>query len=414
MPKQLVDIDIEAVAGVDRAANKRQFLVIKRADEDVGKVAKDTNKVKGGDGVAEGPITRLLQAVGKRLGWTAEEMQQVAQDAEGAPNLKKNDDPKTLNEVLDHDRAMNEFWDLQWAFERSLRSILEHGEDGEKAMLLATSVAEFAAKMQPIIERLSTDTMRVAARDMLADLTKATDADKAREALAKAATRIANERGETVEGMRDMLAKMLGDTGGIKRPDHSPDPVKKGDHGDMSDNGQMEAVAKRLEESLEKAAGRLSALEKQFTESETQRVALEKRATDAETKLVKAEEALAVEREVRVTAEYLAKAKQYIHPGMTHDDAATLLRKADEAGIGDQIIKTWQAAEVALRDGGVFKSVGSAAQDPNAGDAYAVIEKRGAEIARERGISKEKGVAAYLATDEGKRAYAQYENGGVN
>lgn len=122
MPNKLVNINIKEVSGVDRAANMRKFLLIKRADPlDKG----GTQIEKGGETVAEENKIRKFFDICKNF-FTGGES--TAQD---------------LDSVLAENQNREDLSELIWALRDSIDSIVDDDTAQDKTTAVATSLTQF-------------------------------------------------------------------------------------------------------------------------------------------------------------------------------------------------------------------------------------------------------------------------------
>ena len=121
MPNKLVNINIKEVSGVDKAANMRKFLLIKRADPlDKG----GTQLEKGGGTVAEENKIRKFFDLCKNF-FTGES---TAQD---------------LDSVLAENQNREDLSELIWALRDSIDSIVDDDAVQDKTSAIATSLTQF-------------------------------------------------------------------------------------------------------------------------------------------------------------------------------------------------------------------------------------------------------------------------------
>jgi len=92
LPRKLVDLEVHAVAGVDKAANRRRFLVVKRAEESEDATTADH------DGIANEKDQSILKAawsiIAKHLGLSAKDatVQEASRIIEALPEAKEKGD----------------------------------------------------------------------------------------------------------------------------------------------------------------------------------------------------------------------------------------------------------------------------------------------------------------------------------
>jgi len=134
---------------------------------------------------------------------------------------------------------------------------------------------------------------------------------------------------------------------------------------------------------------------------------------DLEKKVEAAEEATNIEKEARITKEYEVKAESLTHIPGSKEEIAKQIRVAHESSPeeGAKLEETFKALNEQVEKSGLFKEAGTEGSDAG-GDADAKIEAGGLAIAKAENISKEQGIAKFMATDEGRELYSQA--GGLN
>jgi len=342
-------MEITAVAGVDKAANKRKFLIIKAADVPGGDPAPPEGGVIKTDKPEERQsiFKRALEGIRKMMGM--------------------GDKAMTMDQVLTVQEKESDLWEQEWrmsdAFHSSVRSIMgdESVDKAKKDEMLRETMEQYHTKLMEHMQAMM-------------DLMQQTTA--------------AVEKAKVPPPDMDPKEEMGEDGMPKKNP-----PVKKGDEVIMTleellkglkaeDRVAVEAeiakkaappapalpveVAKRLDD-LEKTAG-------QVTE-------LQKRATEAETKLAKAETDLNAEREVRVSREFLTKASQYPSAGEATAVSA-MLRKAYAAGedVGKAVEESLAKAEARIKaNDQITREIGKTGNGPVEGSAEARLDKMAKE-----------------------------------
>lgn len=206
MPKQLINLDVQEVSSVDRPANKRKFLVIKRADADT-------------------------------------EPDDVEKKA------------MTVQQVLDHDEALEHACEDKWqiieAFQRSMRSILaSEDSEAEQERLAVQSVREFLSLMRPIVEVLG-ETEEVMMADKTQDKTVEKEASDAavdarvaeletqNQALQAQLDEVATEKADLTKRLEELEAA-------IAKKDEDPEDIWKGVHPAV--RAEVEALKKKAED----------------------------------------------------------------------------------------------------------------------------------------------------------------------
>ena len=221
MPKKLVDINIEEVSGVDKAANGRTFLVVKRAE--------------GGEKVDEPSLIKKITKIIKGI-------------------LNGDDTSKDFNEVLDDQEKQELVWQQKsslWKFTDALNaaiiSIIESDSVTDKKAAVIESIQQYYQAL------LDTEVV-------------------------KAGKKISNDRLSALKQAHEALGKVITDADNNNEGD---DNVAKGEHvkgcqcekclakeevGKKAEPATDEAVQKRLKE-IEK---RNSEIEKRNQELEAQ------------------------------------------------------------------------------------------------------------------------------------------------
>lgn len=370
MATKLKRLVIDRVDLVDRGANPDAHIALfKRAREP------DTERSDSMEKQDEGWLTRVVSAIAKKLGLS---------DADVAKM-----EPMTVGQVIDHDKAMDEFWTLKYALSRSLESIMECDKTmEEKVALMGMAVGEFAQKANALSATMQDGDDMYKVKTLLTDVSGAgSDVAKVQQ-IVKALeppskpdnTPLVNPLLKKKDGEDPMtLDEFMKSLSPEKRIEAEAEIAKRAP---APANVVPDSVTKRLEE-LEKSAAKVIDLEKRAIEAEA-------KVSATETKLAKAETELGVEREYRINQEYLAKGALYPSIG----DAAkvsSLLRKAYGLSeeYGKEIEDSFAKAEVESKESNLFKSIGSPGR-PSAASTEARIEKMAVDLSKEKGVTFEK------------------------
>src|SRR5690606_7870949 len=134
-PRKLVDLEVHAVAGVDKAANGRRFLVVKRANDAT------TWRER---------LARLFKVEGSN-------------------------DPKSFDEALALSQFDDRWWRLNDALRTSIRSIIESDAE-DKAALIRESVGQYAEAIVALANRMGQAVGGESMQKMHEALTKLADA----------------------------------------------------------------------------------------------------------------------------------------------------------------------------------------------------------------------------------------------
>lgn len=338
-------------------------------------------KRDGGDAVQEGAIARWVHAIAKKLGLSQQDVDKMAM---------------TPDEIMAHDKAMQQFWECKWAFQRSVESILSDNMVADKTQMLLQALQEFQRNVEPLMMHIEMDHEMY--KRFMSDIKEAgTDIAKVHSVIKALPERsdmipTSKQRGsEVIVDFKDIMKSIPAEQ---RAAIESELAKRDGQIADLQKRGEVpEAVTKRLEE-LEKASAQVADLTK--------------RADAAEQRAGAAEAVAKAEREQRVAREYMEKAKSLPHAGEMQA-VADMLRKAYEANeeLGKQLEDSLRKQHEAIAQGALFGEVGKGRGETGM-DSWEKMEKQA--VAKFVGISKEQAIAKFLDTDEGRQAYNQYLN----
>lgn len=174
---------------------------------------------------------------------------------------------------------------------------------------------------------------------------------------------------ENLDGVVEQL-ESVEDVGGIKKAFQS---FLQWFGGQQVEKGDTEPEPETEPEPVQTPDPAIEELRKATAEM---REALEKAQKRAE----EAEKIAIEERDRRVTQEYIAKAEGLAIPGEVKE-LATLLKKADEAGIGDGVYDILEATSNAIMTSGIFVEKGTTQMDEDTGHEFLkAVEDRKAEL----------------------------------
>jgi uncharacterized protein YecT (DUF1311 family) len=350
MPKKLVDLEVKAVAAVDKAANKRRFLIVKRADEQKPNSFKE---------------------------WLIKTFQ------------KKEDGPIAFSTALNSSRLDDEWWRLNDALRTSVRSIIGSEAEGKKE-LVQTAVQEFGEALVSLIAKkdLQPDLQKVQDNLILiGDLLEKEDAfDEVMDCI------------KNIEGEVETFKKSMEGDGNMPNLDEllkaTPQELQDAVKAELAKKDEEIAKLKgdnQADEGIEKSA-LPEDVRKRFEE-------LEKRAEEAE-KIAKAE------REARIKADIRKKAEGYANAGSV-DDIAEIMFKAQDVSeeFAKKIEGILSAANERIAKGKLFAENGHS--DSGSSTAYEQLMAKAAEIRKnDSALTKEQ--AFDKATDIYPDLVAEY------
>jgi hypothetical protein len=355
LANKLVNLKITEVSGVDRAANKRQFLVMKRAD--------DNPAMKGGEPLNENQQKETLWTMVKSIFTKGE-------DGTGA---------RDFNETLGDRKAQEierERWDKLWEASSALREAIDSICRDEEVTDKQTAVS---VVLNQFFNYLIVD--GVVKREEV-------DAE-----IEKAGRKISANRLKTLKDMQGILAGLISEA---ETSEPEEDETTKGVKKNMETKDQNQTVPedimKRLDV-LEKKAAKVDELEKQLTEANENVQKAEQDKKDAE--------------DVQLTKQFIEKAASYKNLAVDSEKLGPVMKKLAEVAPEEfsQIEGVLKAADEAIAKGDLFSESGSSAGGNSAG-AWDKIVAKGEEIAKRDSISKEKGISK--AIQENPDLYAEH------
>ena len=374
MASKLKDLKITKVDFVEAGANPEANILLFKNKE--GKPGEEpVVKTQEGGEKEEGVVRKFLSAIAKALGVGDEEVD------EAIGEITKGYEASTFGEKMEERqkrRITSEIWDVCFALEESLSSIILDEEAEDKQGLLTTSLDEFAEALKELIPTWATG--------------------KETKKISKAQTEMTKERLEIVKEARqkldDIIAKAEPEA---KEPENTPgiDPEgaelkkekSKGDEEDMKidkskltpeELAALEAIEKKAgvqEEAKEDLEGVAKSQEPEAKTGEGEDIykGLHPAVKEELTRLRKAADA-AEERELTEIA------KKYEIIGKKSEELVPLFKSLKAAG-GDaynQMIAVLDASVTAVEKSGVFEEIGKKGHGES--DAWTAIEKHADEI----------------------------------
>ena len=335
MPRELIQLRIKEISAVDHPANKRKFLVVKRAGARAPSSPAPATPSRG-------VLTSTLAKLAKVFGWTPEQLRKAEHEAETF------DDSLAARRI---GHVMDSLYDQFYALLDTLGSISYSDEAGKPA-LVKTAITDFVASVKDAAGSIVDDAF-----------SKSADAP-APETLAK------------FDATRQAIARLL-----TKESSMAFDLAK------ITDSAQRDAVKAELDrlagevEKATKAAapepqpedvlkGASPAVKAAFD-------ALEKRVTKAETGTTDALSMAATERDARTKAEAVAKAAKDFD-GLSGEGADKLgdamhdLAKSDvPEATRDVIAKVLKAAAAQIKESALYTEAGHGAPaDPDSAEGH--------------------------------------------
>lgn len=368
MAKKLVNLSVEKVAGVDRPANGRRFLVIKRA---------------GG----EGPAT------------FGEWLTRFFKQARESPA------PITFDTAYASSKLDDEWWRLNDALRTSIKSIVESDAE-DKAELTRTALQQYAEKMVALVNEVA----KSAGRD-------AVPIEKLQEALIALGDACehasANVNGDaSASGLTDAVQKVVDASKALR------EQVEKGDGTMPTLEELLKAAPQELQDAVAKALadkdGELEALRKKVgKEPDPVDVVkddlpepVRKRFEELEKRAKEAEEIAKAEREKRELAEIRKRAESLQAVGDV-DELAAVIKAAHDVSPeqAEKLETVLKSAAERIKQSALFSERGHGGEDP--GSAYAQLMAKADEI-RKNDTSLTKEQAFERAVDLYPDLVAQY------
>lgn len=341
-----------------------------------------------------GLVRRILDAIGKALGLSHEQLAKAEQEV------------MTFNEVLTLQEAESELWDYISALQQSIRSILQDPSATDKEALIRGSLDQFVAAVEAAVPNWLAGAVNKVGRKISAErLARLKQAWEALGAVIREAEG-GDEPAGADQGSNDNqgVAKGADDEVSVTL-DKSKLPEDVRQHVE-----QLEKRVAELEQELAKAKGQPAEddILKNLPEP------IRKRLEEAERRAREAEEVAKAEREARLQREYLEKARAYSNVGKP-EDLAAMLRQAYEVSeeYGKQLEATLKAANERIAQGALFAEVGKSGSGPVAGSAEAEIEAKAQEMVS-KGLAKSKAEAVVKVLEQHPdlaKRYHQERNG---
>jgi len=420
VPK-LVDIEIDEISGVDKAANRRKFLIVKRdIQED-----EELNKAQ----------------------WTRAYINDLPDEAFAViePGGKKDEEGKTTPRRLRHLPYRDKDGKIDIPHLRNALARLPQTDLPNELKEKARRVLEAAAKEAGIGEYAKADN-ETTLKDRLWGFVKGlfgkeddlsnddnSDIEKLYEELnkiQKAGRAISAPRLRMLQQMKELLDQLIADglkyleDADIERPDI--EKRKEGDKMSISEKVRKnlpEEVQKYIEE-LEGKATQVDELTKKVTELEKKdkkddkkdnpediwkgvNPVIRKRMEELEKRAKEAEELAKAEKEKREHQEFLKRAEQYPHIGKA-EEVADMLKKAYEVSeeYGKKLEATFKATNEQVEKSMLFDEIGRSGS--TGGSAIQKAEALANEmIQKNTGMTREQAMAKVWI--EHPELYAEYE-----
>lgn len=331
MPHKLVDMQITAVAGVDRAANQRKFLIIKAANPPGGKEVIDT----ANEPQKPSLFKRLAQGLAKMM--------------------KMNHGAMTMEQMMGMQAKEQDLYSKEWeyrdAFHSSVRSIMddESMEMDKKKEMLSQTMEQYHTKLMEHMQAMM-DLMESAKGNTGATTDGAVSMSKSEEPVnSPPVNKKEGENNVTLDDITKALGALtLSDAdraalhAAVYKGAQAPVPAE---------------ITKRVDDLTKRAETAEANLAAEITKRE------------------KAEAYLSAHVAKTQEAEFLAKGAKYPHAG-TPEQVAGKLRKAHSVSkeFGEEYEADLAKAEEQINKGGLFAERGKSGKAPE-GSAEAQIEK---------------------------------------
>lgn len=362
--KKLLNLRITEVSGVDKAANKRRFLVVKRAEED---------PLKGGGNTDDQKLTEKAVSFLKGI------LDRITKGA---------GDAKDFASLLGERQREEAMWDMTYAFRESLDSILGDPEVTDKKTAIANTLQQFFIALTA------------------SNLVKGEKID-----IAKVGRKISQSRMDMIKQMKDMLEKLIADAEVV------PDvPEGAGVNKNQGGNNVPEKITMdMLPEEVVKALNAIPDLTKQAAKS----TELETKLTETVTKLdatnvelKKAQEDLAKAQEDQRKQEFITKAAGLKNLATNAEELGLLMKAvAENKATPEQIAKLegiLKAADEGIAKGNLFGEIGRSGGGTVAGSALAKAEAFANEMIQKNAAMTREQAMAKVWIDN-PQLYAQYE-----
>lgn len=358
MTKKIVDLDIEKVAGVEAAANRRTFLIVKEG----------------------GVIEKIKQTIKKFF---------------------DNDEAKGVSEVLDDIETREEMWRLDDALRVSVNSILEDDTVIDKRSAVAETLTQY---LQELINSGIVKIGRKVSDGRMSVLKEIMSAlGKAIESLGGMMEEVTEKKGSELMPINEDVLKGL------------PEDVQAQIAELETNASKAEDLVTKNEELTTERDGLKTKVD-EFTKSEEKQDDILKGASDEVKKQFEdmqkqvdsANEIAKEERETRITKEYEDKASSVEKAG-DKDVIIEMLRSADKVSKehGEKVFETLKANHARTEQSDLLKEIGTGGVSE--GSARGQIQVKVAEIAKSENITKEQAEVKFYETPEGKELYAQQD-----
>jgi len=334
LPKKLINLSIDEVSGVDKAANKRRFLIVKRAEDNTDPLT-DPDKL--------GPLQKVKKAI-----------EDILKGAFGSGEAKD------LNTVLT-ERAIDEgMWQLTSSLRDSIDSILRDDTVTDKKTAVATVLQQFFVALAG------------------SGILKGED-------LAKAGRKISASRMEMLKQMLEQLQKLISeaevvpDDTGVNKNQGGNEPVEK---------VTMDMLPEDVRKAIEAVPQLSQALEVQKQENTD----LKKRLDDQKAENEDLKKRLEASEDAKATQVYIAKAAGYKNLPTTPQEFGEILKAvAENKATPEQVAKLegiMKGADEAIEKGNLYGEFGRSGDGPTPGSAWEEVEKKVDELVQKGNLTK--------------------------
>lgn len=370
MASKLKDLKITKVDFVEAGANPEANILLFKNKEGGPKGEAHTEAREGGE-KTDGGIRKFFSAIAKALGVGDDKVDEALEE------ITKGYEAATFGEKMEEQkrrRVTSEIWDICYALEESLTSIILDDEvEGDKQELMNTSLEEFAETLKELIPTWAQG--------------------KETKKITKSETEMTPKRLEVVKAAREKLDEMISKAEppapetdpeeGIKKQDEP-----KGDQEDMKiDKSKLTPEELAILEEIEKKAGIQEEPKTDPVEDVTKGATGEEEKPAAEGEegediykglhpAVKEElERLRKSADAAEERELQEIAKKYEIIGKKAEELVPLFKGLKAAGGNayDQMIAVLDASVTAVEKSGVFEEIGKKGNGES--DAWAAIEK---------------------------------------
>ena len=361
MPKKIVDLEIEKVAGVEMAANRRTFLIVK-----------------------EGGLFDKFKAQIKKF---------FPEEALG------------VSDVLDVQEMHRELFEIDDALRVSVNSILEDDDVPNKRAAIAETLSQYLQELVDsgivkIGRKVSGGRMAIL-KELMTAMGKAMESlnvmlDEV-EGIEKEGSDLMPISEEVLKGLPEDVQTQIAEL--EKNASKAEDLLTK--------NTELETKITELTKEEEPKEDILKGASPEVLEKFE---AMQKQVDESKEKVNEANEIAKAEKETRITKQYVDEASDLSHVGNT-DTIAKMLRSADEIGEdeGKQMRETLKSAEKRITESDLLKEVGSdaAGEDSAMGRLQAMAD----ELVQKGDITPEQAFTNVLNTPKGKELYKQHTEG---